>query len=332
MFRYILKRLLLMIPVVIGVTILIFTLMYFADGDPATTILGSNATAEQIAELKEKLGLNQPYLTRLLNYLKDVFLHFDFGVSYFSGASVSAEILSRFPRSLLISFISMIITLAAGIPLGIMAATHRNKAGDTFTMLFSLVGVSMPGFWVGQMLQVLFAVYLVWLPFGGYEAGHVKYYILPCIAASLGGIAGIARQTRSSMLEVIRSDFISTARAKGQTEHNVIYKHALKNALIPVITSAGMNFGVTLGGALVVETVFAIPGLGTYAIACINKRDYPGVQGTIVFVAIAFSIVMLLVDLIYAFVDPRIKAQYQGSFKKKSAKAKAAAAAGGSNE
>lgn len=329
MIRYILKRLLMMIPVILGVTVLIFTIMYFAPGDPAQTILGSNATQEELNELRETLGLNKPYLTRLLTYLGDVFLRFDLGKSYLTSASVSQEIFSRFPRSLSISFVSMIITLAAGIPLGVIAATHRNKLGDRVAMLFSLVGVSMPGFWVGQMLQLLFAVTLLLLPFGG--IGGFKYYILPCLAASIGGIAGTARQTRSSMLEVIRADYISTARAKGQTERKVIYKHALMNALIPVITSAGTGFGATLGGALVIETVFSLPGLGMYAVSAINARDYPAVQGTIVFISIAFSIVMLLVDLLYAFVDPRIKAVYQGEFKKKSSlqKGKAAVSAGG---
>ncbi len=326
MIRYIVKRLLLIIPVILGVTVLIFTIMYFAKGDPAQTILGANATKEQYAAKREELGLNKPYFERLFTYMRDVFFRFDFGTSYTSGASVSREILTRFPRSILIAFVSMIITLAAGIPLGVLAATHRNKAGDTFTMLFSLLGVSMPGFWVAQMLQLIFAVYLGILPFGGYTVGDPKYYVLPCLAASIGGIAGIARQTRSSMLEVIRADYISTARAKGQTEHDVIYKHALKNALIPVITSAGMSFGVTLGGALVIETVFAFPGLGVYIVNAINQRDYPAVQGGVIFICIAFSLVMLLVDLVYAFVDPRIKAQYQGQHKKKSKKQNVASA------
>jgi len=324
MARYIAKRLILIIPVILGVSILIFTILYFAPQDPTLTILGPNATAEQYAALREKLGLNKSYSQRLFTYLRDVFLRFDFGTSYVSGSSVSKEILTRFPRSILIAFVSMVITLAAGVPLGIMAATHRNKAGDTFTMLFSLLGVSMPGFWVGQMFQVLFAVYLSLLPFGGFTPADPKYYVLPCVAASIGGIAGIARQTRSSMLEVIRSDYISTARAKGQTERKVIYKHALRNALIPIITSAGMSFGITLGGALVIETVFAFPGLGMYIVSGINGGDYPVVQGGIIFISIAFSLVMLLVDLIYAFVDPRIKAQYQNQHKKKSKKKKTA--------
>ncbi len=324
MARYIAKRLVLIIPVILGVSILIFTILYFAPQDPTLTILGPNATEEQYAALRVKLGLDNSYFQRLLTYLRDVFLHFDFGTSYVSGASVSREILTRFPRSILIAFVSMVITLSIGVPLGIMAATHRNQAGDTFTMLFSLLGVSMPGFWVGQMLQVLFAVYLGILPFGGFSGADPKYYVLPCLAASIGGIAGIARQTRSSMLEVIRADYISTARAKGQTEGKVIYKHALRNALIPIITSAGMNFGITLGGALVIETVFAFPGLGMYIVNGINGGDYPVVQGGIIFISIAFSLVMLLVDLIYAFVDPRIKAQYQSQHKKKSKEQKTA--------
>lgn len=310
MLRYILKRLLLMLPVLIGVTIMIFTIMYFTPGDPASNILGSNATPEQIEAKKEELGLNDSYVVRLGNYMKDVFFHFDFGRSYINGRSVSEDILSRYPATFTVAFLSIALALCIGIPLGVIAATHQNKAGDYVAMLISLFGVSMPNFWVGLMLVILFALNLGWLP--GTGIGAPKYYILPCIACSLNGIASLARQTRSSMLEVIRADYIVTARSKGQTEHKVIYRHALTNALIPVVTSAAGAFGSLLGGALVIETVFAIPGLGTYMVSAINNRDYPAIQGSVFFVALTFSLVMLLVDLIYAFIDPRIKAQYQG--------------------
>ncbi|MCI9149244.1 MAG: ABC transporter permease [Lachnospiraceae bacterium] len=310
MIRYILKRLLLMLPVLIGVTIMIFTIMYFTPGDPATNILGSNATPEQIEAKKEELGLNAPYPVRLGNYMKDVFFHFDFGHSYINGRSVSEDILSRYPATFTVAFLSIALALCIGVPLGVIAATHQNRIGDYVAMLISLFGVSMPNFWVGLMLVILFALNLGWLP--GTGIGGPKYYILPCIACALNGIASLARQTRSSMLEVIRSDYIVTARSKGQTERKVIYRHALTNALIPVVTSAAGAFGSLLGGALVIETVFAIPGLGTYMVSAINNRDYPAIQGSVFFVALTFSLVMLLVDLIYAFIDPRIKAQYQG--------------------
>ncbi|MBQ1312695.1 MAG: ABC transporter permease [Blautia sp.] len=311
MYRYILKRLLLMIPVLIGVTILIFTIMYFTPGDPATQILGSNATLEQLEAKREELGLNDPYFIRLGRYMKDVFLHFDFGNSYINGRSVSKDIFSRYPQTFIIAFFSIALALLIGIPLGVIAATNQNRLGDHIAMLVSLFGVSMPNFWVGLMLVIWFALDLKWLPATG--IGAPKYYVLPCIACALNGIASIARQTRSGMLEVIRADYIITARSKGQTETKVIYRHALFNALIPVVTSAAGAFGSLLGGALVIETVFAIPGLGTYMVSAINNRDYPAIQGSVFFVALTFSIIMLLVDLLYAFIDPRIKAQYQGN-------------------
>ena len=307
--RYILKRLLMMIPVVLGVTIFIFTLMYFTPGDPATIILGSNASPEQIEQKAEELGLNDGYLTRLVNYLNDVFINFDFGQSYINHRNVTTQILERFPRTLSIASFSVLLSLIIGIPLGITAAINQYGWKDNASMFLALFGVSMPNFWVGLMLVILFALTLGVLPAGG--IGGFEYYILPCIACSFGGIANIARQTRSSMLEVIRSDYIVTARAKGLAERQVIYKHALKNALIPIITIAGWFFGVLIGGTLVIETVFSIPGLGTYMTQAISNRDYPAIQGSVIFISIMFGLVMLLVDILYAYIDPRIKTQYQ---------------------
>lgn len=316
MIRYILKRLLIMIPIVLGVTVLIFTIMFFTPGDPAVIILGANASQDQLAEKRDELGLNDGYFVRLGEYLKNVFLKFDFGRSYINNRSVSEEITNRFPRTCTIAFFSVLIALTFGIPLGITASVNQYTWKDHFSMFAALVGVSMPGFWVGLLLVLLFALKLGWLPASGIAGA--KNYIMPCIACSLGGMAMTARQTRSSMLEVIRSDYIVTARAKGQTERKVIYRHALKNALIPVITEAGTSFGLMLGGALVIETVFTIPGLGTYMTSAISSRDYPAIQGAVVFLAIVFSLVMLLVDLFYAFIDPRIRSQYQGARRRRS--------------
>jgi len=298
-----------MIPVVLGVTVLIFTIMYFTPGDPAQTILGPNASFEQLEAKRAELGLDQPYLTRLLNYLNSVFLHGDLGTSYTNGRSVSADIFDRFPRTAIIAFVSVLLSLIIGIPIGVVSAVHQNTWHDRLGMFVSLVGVSMPAFWVGLLLVIEFSLRLRWLPSSGIATP--LHYVMPCFACSLGGIATMARQTRSSMLEVIRSDYIVTARAKGQTEFKVIYWHALKNALIPIITVAGTSFGIMLGGALVIETVFSIPGLGLYMVKGINNRDYPALQGAVIFLAIVFSLVMLLTDLVYAYVDPRIKGQYQ---------------------
>lgn len=309
MSRYILKRLLLMIPVVVLVAVLIFTIMYFTPGDPAIIILGPNASFEQLAAKRAELGIDQPYIVQLFNYLKNVFIRFDFGNSFINGRSVSSQIMERFPRTLMIATFSVLFSVIVGVPLGIIAAVNQYSWKDNASMFAALIAASMPGFWIAQMMSLLFALKLGWLPATG--IGSWKCYILPVVANAIGGVATMARQTRSSMLEVVREDFITTARAKGQAEKKVVYHHALRNALIPIVTCAGGAFGFQLGGALVVETVFSIPGLGKYMMDAISMRDYPAIRGTVIFLAIAFSIVMLAVDILYAFIDPRIKGQYQ---------------------
>jgi peptide/nickel transport system permease protein len=303
-----------MIPVVIGVSILIFTILYFVPGDPATVILGSSATEADLVAKRIEMGLDEPYLIRLLDYLKDIYLRFDFGKSYISNNSITSELVARLPRTLMLGLISILLSLVIGVPLGINAAVHQNGWTDRFCMFLALFGVSMPTFWVALMLVIVFSLNLGWLPSMG--IGGIEYYILPCVANCFNGLATQARQARSSMLEVIRSDYIVTARSKGLSERNVIYKHALPNALIPIITVAGSSFAQMFGGSLIIETIFSIPGIGTYMITAVNSRDYPVVQGCVIFLAITFGIMMLLVDLGYAFIDPRIKAQYIGNKKK----------------
>lgn len=310
MTKFIVKRLLLLIPVVLGVTLLIFVIMSFTPGDPAAVILGENATPEMIAQLHVKLGLDQPVLVRYFNYIKNIVLHFDFGTSYIDGREVKGEILQRFSFTLRIALASMVIGLLFGVPAGIVAALNRNTWKDNLTMGAAMFGMSMPNFWFGLVLSIIFALKLRWLPPSG--VGGIEYYIMPCLAVGIGGVSVMARQTRSSMLEVIRADYITTARAKGQSERVITYRHALRNALIPVLTVAGARFGVQLGGALVAETVFSIPGLGSYMVTAIKSRDYPALQGSVIIVAVAFSVVMLLVDILYAVVDPRIRAQFGG--------------------
>ena len=283
--------------------------MSFTPGDPAVIILGENATAEQVAALHVKLGLDQPLLVRFFNYIKGIILHFDFGTSYINGRPVREEILQRFGYTFKIAAFSMVFSLGIGVPLGIVAALNRNTWKDNLSMSVALIGISMPTFWFGLVLSIVFALKLRWLPPSG--VGSIKNYIMPCLAVSMPGIAGLARQTRSSLLEVIRADYITTARAKGQTENVITFRHALRNALIPVITQAGAVFGLLMCGTLVAETVFTIPGLGTYMITAIKSRDYPAIQGAVILVSIAFSVVMLLVDLLYAAVDPRIRAQFK---------------------
>ena len=246
MIRYIVKRILLMIPVIIGVTWLIFTIMYFTPGDPAQIILGSEVSTEVLEAKREELGLNKSYIERFVEYAKDVYFHFDFGESYMNGKPVIEDIFQRFPYTLRVASISVCLALLIGIPLGVIAAVNQYSWKDNASMLVALVGISMPGFWVGQMLSLLFALKLGLLPASGVDGP--ASYILPCLAIGLTGCASIARQTRSAMLEVIRQDYIVTARAKGIINSKVIFVHGLRNALIPVATQAGTSFGMQLGG------------------------------------------------------------------------------------
>ena len=312
MIRYVGKRLLQMIPILLAVAILVFTLMYFVPGDPVQIMLGDSATPEQIAAARTQFGLDKPYLIRLWNYLTGI-LHLDFGTSYTQGSSVAEELALRFPRTLTLSTLSILVTIIVGIPIGIQCAIYANKMSDKVWMFLTMLGNSMPAFWLALMLVLLFSVKLGWLPSNG--TGGLEYYILPVAANSIGSLASIARQTRSSMLEVIRSDYVVTARAKGLSERKVIWNHALPNALIPIITICGSRFGFLLGGTVILETVFSIPGIGMYMVNGINSRDYPVVQGSIIYVAFIFAFIMLITDLIYAYVDPRIKAQYIRSVK-----------------
>lgn len=324
--KYIVKRLLWMIPIVLGVAILVFTLMLFCPGNPAEIILGGTATEAEIAAKTEELGLNDPYLVRLGTYLSDVFLHGDLGASWSTNVDIMSTILERLPRTMILTIVTLFIAYGLGVPLGIIAATHQNRWQDTGSMLVALVGLAIPNFWLALMLVLVFSVNLGWLPSMGIEDG-IFSYILPAISGCMTAFATCARQTRSSMLEVIRSDYITTARSKGVPERQVIVKHALKNALIPIITMFGTSFGTLLGGMMIIETVFSIPGMGTYIITAVNNRDYPVVQGGTIFLAITFSLCMLAVDLLYAAVDPRIKAQYASPKKAKKEKAEGKEAA-----
>ena len=315
MLKFIGKRILWLVPVLLGVTFFVFTIMYFTPGDPVRMTLGANATEEQIEERTEELGLDQPFLTRFANYCEDVFLHFDFGESYQTSQSVTDQILVRFPYTLKITLLSVLLATVIGIPVGVLAATHQYSWKDNLSMFGSLFCVSMPNSWFALIMVMIFSQHLGWLPSSGISSW--KCYILPVIACAIGGAAGIARQTRSSMLEVIRQDYITTARAKGQKETKVIYGHALKNALIPIIQTVGNMIGTSLGGTLIAETIFSIPGIGVYMMTAISQRDYPVVQGGVIFIAICFCLCMLLVDVVFAFVDPRIRSQYKSAGKMK---------------
>ena len=316
MTRYIIKRILWMIPIILAVSFLVVLLLDLTPGDPARQLLGNFATEEDIAELREEMGLNDPILVRYFRYLGGV-LKGDLGTSYFTKKPVFGDILQRFPYTVLLVVISMLLAMVIGIPIGVYAATHQYTWKDNMSIVLSLFCVSMPNFWFALILVQIFATKLRLVPSLGIETW--KGWILPAVSCCIGYSATLARQTRSSMLEEIRQDYVVTARAKGQTERKVIYKHALKNALIPIIVIIGSVFGASLGGAVIAENIFSIPGLGNYTLSALTSRDYPAVQGSVLFLAVLYSIIMLLVDVVFAFVDRRIKSQYSSNKKKKKA-------------
>ena len=307
MARYALKRILAMIPVLIGISFVIFSLLYFTPGDPARMLLGDLATEEEVEALREDMGLNDSFLVRYVRYMGDL-LQGDLGTSYVSKLPVSEEILTRLPVTARVAFLVIIFAVVVGVPAGIISATKQYSFIDNFVRIISLLGITMPSFWLALLLVLLFSVKLGWLPASGLY-GSI-YYIMPVISIAAVPVATIARITRSSMLEVIRSDYIRTARAKGQTENVILFKHALANALIPILTIVGIQFAGGLGGAVVNEQVFAIPGLGKMMVDAIKARNYPLVQGSVLVLAVLQSSVNLVVDLLYALVDPRIRSQY----------------------
>ncbi|MDR2357744.1 MAG: ABC transporter permease [Oscillospiraceae bacterium] len=309
MIKYIVRRLLWMIPTLLGVSLMVLLFIEITPGDPARMILGNYASDEQVAELRSKLGLDDPLPVRYYRFVANA-IRGDFGKSLTMHTDVTQDIFIRFPYTLIIVCASLMIAVLLGIPVGIYAATHQYTWKDNAAIFGSLFCVSMPGFWFALILIDIFAIRLSLVPPMGIKPW--TGWILPCVSLAIGYTASIARQMRSSMLDVIRQDYIITARAKGQTERKVLYKHALKNAMIPVIMILGGMFGMSLGGALIAETIFSIPGLGSYTLTALTQRDYPVIQGSVLYLAIAFGVVMLLVDVIFAFVDPRIRSQYSG--------------------
>lgn len=304
MLKYISKRIIYLIPVLIGIVFLVFTIMYFSPGDPAKLILGDRAPEEQVAALRHELGLDLPYYQQLFNYIKNA-IHGDFGNSYQLRMPVWDIIKLRFPLTLQLTTFTMLIAVLIGVPVGILSAVKQYSVIDAFSVIFALLMASIPAFWLGMRLMLLFSLNLGWLPSSGYEG--VKWLILPSITLGFINCATIMRMTRSSMLEVVRQDFIRTARAKGATEKRVVFRHALKNAIIPVITVVGTAFGSSLGGAVVTETVFGLPGMGTQIITAIRQKDNPVVLASVIVIALAFSLVNLIVDILYTYVDPRIR-------------------------
>lgn len=309
MWRYIVRRSLYFIPVLIGISFFVFLLLHMTPGDPAKMILGDTATEESVMELRKEMGLDDPFLVQYARYFKNA-LKGDIGKSYITKSPVAHEVFLAFPATLKLATFSIFLAITLGIPLGIVSAIRQYSLWDNLAMGIALLGISMPVFWLGLLLILLFCVHLGWLPASGFDT--LKQMILPAVTLSTPSLAIISRMTRSSMLEVVRQDYIRTARAKGQTERKVIWRHALLNALIPIVTIVGLQFGQLLEGAVITESVFSVPGLGSLLVEAIKTRDYPMVLGGVLFIGILFSLVNLLVDILYAYIDPRIKAQYQG--------------------
>lgn len=315
MIRMIGKRLLMMIPVFLGVIIIVFTIMYLAPSDSAAMILGPGATQQALADLRAKLGTDQPYIVQLLRYIGNLVFRFDMGNSYITGKPVIDELMERFPTTIKLATYSVSISVVLGISMGIISATRQYSIFDRLATATALVGVSMPTFWAGLMLMLLFSLKLKWLPPSG--SYGPEYWILPALTLGLSGSANIMRMTRSSMLEVVRQDYIRTAKAKGQKDWVVTIVHALRNALIPVVTVIGIQFGSLLGGSVLIESVFALPGLGKFIIDSIKQRNTLVVEGGVLLLALSFSVVNLLIDILYGYIDPRIKSQYQSAKKKR---------------
>lgn len=307
MLKYIGKRLLMLLPVILVTSFLIFWAMSLTGGDPARQIAGDRATEAEVEAIREEMGLNDPFLVRYGNYMKGM-LTGDMGKSYVTNKDVFRTFMEKLPNTLMLGGAAVLIAIIVSLPLGIYTAIHQNTWKDTAGMVFALFGTSMPNFWLGLMLIILFSLKLHWLPSGG-KNGFASL-ILPALTVGFGLAALITRTTRSSMLDVIRQDYMTTARAKGCSEKRVIFRHGLKNALIPIITAIGLQMSLVITGSVLAETVFSWPGIGRLVYDSISKRDTPMVTGSIIMCSVLMCIINLIVDLIYAFFDPRIKAQY----------------------
>ena len=303
--RYILKRLLTALPVVLGVFTLAFVLLYLLPGDPASTMLArSGASAQQIAQLRADLGLDEPLYRQYVKYLNSA-VQGDFGRSMVSQEPVLKLLMARIPTTLELVMAALLLSIPLGTLLGIIAAVHQNTWIDRVLVAFASIGVSMPSFWLGLMLILFFSVTLGWLP--SFGQGSFKHLILPALVLGFGAVGTITRTARTSMVEVLKQDYIVTARSKGLAEHTVLLRHALRNALIPIVTIVGLQFGWLLSGSIIVEAVFSRQGLGLLLIDSILEQDLPVVQGAVILTSVLYIFLNLVVDLAYGFVDPKVR-------------------------
>ena len=308
--RYILERILLAIPTLLAMSLFVFLLIRLVPGDPVQTMLGFRATPQNVATIRHQLHLDEPLVTQYVDWLSGL-LHGDLGRDYISHAPLSELLSNAIPVTLELTFLSMTLALVVGVPLGVLAAARPGtirRAMDGFV----IVGVSIPDFWLGTLLVLLFAATLVWLPPSGYTPftadplGNLRYMTLPVVTLAVGEAAYIARTTRGAMDEALGAPFVTFLRAKGLAERSIIFRHALRNASVPIVTVAGIQFGVLLGGAIVIETLFGLPGVGRLTVTAINQRNYTVVQGAVLFIATLFILVNLVTDLLYGWLDPRI--------------------------
>lgn len=305
MFRYVVKRILYLIPIIIGVIFIVFTLLYFAPGDPAYMALGDHATEEDYEHYREEIGTNGTYLERLVRYYGNL-LHGDLGKSYMSKKPISEELSYRFTRTFILATSSFVIGAVIGILMGIISAVRQYSAFDWFSTVFSLIGISTPTFATGLFFIIIFAVNLRWFPASGWGGWDI-HLVLPVMTLGFASIGMIMRATRSSMLDVLKQDYITTAKAKGQTNMSVIFKHALRNAMIPILTMCSLQYINLLSGSYIAESVFAIAGAGSYMVSSLNNRNYSAVLGTVIVLAIIAAVVNLATDLMYTFIDPHLR-------------------------
>lgn len=308
MLQFIIKRTLMIIPVLLGVSIIVFGIIEMTPGDPVTLMLGERAPEEQREQLRERLGLNQPAPVRYLRWVGGV-VRLDLGRSIRSNRPVVAEIRARMGPTFELALIATAVAVIIGIPIGVISATRPNSVADHFFTLASFLGLAMPVFWQALVMILLFSFTLKWFPASGRGDGW-QYYVLPAATLGTSAIASITRMTRSTLIEAMSQDYVRTARAKGVQRNSVIYRHALRNALIPVVTVIGLQFGGLLAGAVITETIFAWPGIGRLAVDSIRSKDFPVVQGVILVFALAYAVVNLLVDVLYAYLDPRLRVRY----------------------
>jgi len=304
MVSYLLRRLLLTVPVLLGVATLVFALIHLVPGDPAQSMLGESASPEEVARLRKTLGLDKPLLEQYGVFLSGV-AHGDLGTSFRYGTPVAREIRQRVPDTAKLAVSAMAVALVFALPLGIVAAVFRGRLADHAAMTLALAGISMPNFWLGPLLAILFAVYLGWLPVAG--SGTLAHLVLPSITLGAALAAILARMTRASLLEELRELYVLSARARGLSRIRAVLRHAFRNSLIPIVTIIGLQFGAVLTGTIITETIFAWPGVGRLLIQSINYRDYPLVQGCILFISVTYVAMNLLTDLTYGFLDPRIR-------------------------